>query len=42
MQSSSGKVKVLQAIRDRLKPGAKFLSHELLVYANESEDWSFD
>ena len=31
MQSAPGKAKILSAIRDRLKPGGKFLSHELLV-----------
>jgi predicted O-methyltransferase YrrM len=37
MQSPSGKVKVLQGIRDRLKPEGKFLSHELLARTNEEE-----
>jgi hypothetical protein len=29
MQSEAGKAKILQGIRDRLKPGGQFLSHEL-------------
>lgn len=37
MQSPSGKAKVLQAIRARLKAGGKFLSHELLARERESE-----
>ncbi|MBD2122340.1 cyclopropane-fatty-acyl-phospholipid synthase family protein [Trichocoleus sp. FACHB-262] len=36
MHSASGKAKILQGIHDRLKPGGKFLSHELLV--NDLED----
>jgi predicted O-methyltransferase YrrM len=35
MQSQDAKLKVLQGIRDRLKPGGKFLSHELLARDNE-------
>lgn len=31
MQSPSGKARILQGIRDRLKPGGKFLSHEMIV-----------
>jgi predicted O-methyltransferase YrrM len=37
MQSPSGKAKILRGVRARLKPGGKFLSHELLVQNNESE-----
>jgi cyclopropane fatty-acyl-phospholipid synthase-like methyltransferase len=37
MQSDAGKAKILSAIRDRLKPGGKFLSHEILVRSNESK-----
>lgn len=37
MQSPSGKAKILSNIRDRLKPGGKFLSHELLAKQNEAE-----
>jgi len=37
MQSPSGKIKILQGVCDRLKPGGKFLCHELLVQNNESE-----
>ena len=37
MQSDVGKAKVLSAIKDCLKPGGKFLSHEMLVRSNESE-----
>jgi cyclopropane fatty-acyl-phospholipid synthase-like methyltransferase len=37
MQSDAGKAKILSAICDRLKPGGKFLSHEMLVRSNESE-----
>lgn len=36
MQSPLGKAKILNGIRDRLKPGGKFLSHELL--ARDKED----
>ena len=37
MQSDKGKVKVLTAIKNHLKPEGKFLSHELLVRNNKSE-----
>ncbi len=37
MQSDKGKVKILAAIKDHLKPNGKFLSHELLVRENKSE-----
>ncbi|MDY7012422.1 MAG: class I SAM-dependent methyltransferase [Cyanobacteriota bacterium] len=37
MQSAAGKAKILNAIRDRLKPGGKFLSHELFVRADARE-----
>lgn len=37
MQSAAGKAKILQGIRDRLKPGGKFLSHELLANSHEAE-----
>jgi predicted O-methyltransferase YrrM len=37
MQSSAGKAKLLKTVYDRLKPGGKFLSHELLVRAHEAE-----
>ena len=37
MQSAPGKAKILQGICDRLKPGGKFLSHELLVNNREEE-----
>ncbi|WP_416669626.1 SAM-dependent methyltransferase [Egbenema bharatensis] len=37
MQSAPGKAKILQGIHDRLKPGGKFLSHELLVNDREAE-----
>jgi len=37
MQSNAGKAKILSAICDRLKPGGKLLSHEMLVHSNESE-----
>lgn len=37
MQSNAGKAKILSAIKDHLKPGGKFLSHEMLVRSNESE-----
>lgn len=37
MQSASGKAKILQGICDRLKPGGKFLSHELRVNDREEE-----
>ncbi|OKH27444.1 SAM-dependent methyltransferase [Chroogloeocystis siderophila] len=37
MQSPPGKAKILQGIRDCLKPGGKFLSHELLARDNEEQ-----
>jgi cyclopropane fatty-acyl-phospholipid synthase-like methyltransferase len=37
MQSSTGKNAILQGVRDRLKPGGQFLSHELLVVSHEDE-----
>ncbi|NJM74400.1 MAG: class I SAM-dependent methyltransferase [Scytonema sp. RU_4_4] len=37
MQSPPGKAKLLSTIRDRLKPGGKFLSHELLARSRETE-----
>jgi cyclopropane fatty-acyl-phospholipid synthase-like methyltransferase len=37
MQSDAGKAKILAAIKDHLKPGGKFLSHELLVRNRKSE-----
>lgn len=37
MQSPSGKTKILQGIHARLKPGGKFLSHELAVDDREAE-----
>lgn len=37
MQSPSGKAKILQGVYDRLKPGGKFLSHELLARDHEAE-----
>jgi predicted O-methyltransferase YrrM len=37
MQSPTGKAKILSGVRDRLKPGGKFLSHELLAQAHEEE-----
>lgn len=37
MQSDAGKAKILSAIKDRLKPEGKFLSHEMLVLSHESE-----
>lgn len=37
MQSIPGKAKVLRGIRDKLKPGGKFLSHELLARRNEED-----
>ncbi|MDJ0901819.1 MAG: class I SAM-dependent methyltransferase [Xenococcus sp. MO_188.B8] len=36
MQSETGKAKILSAIKNHLKPGGKFLSHEMLVRSNES------
>ena len=37
MQSEAGKAKILSAIKNHLKPGGKFLSHEMLVRSNEPE-----
>ena len=37
MQSLSGKAKILTGIHGRLKPGGKFLSHELAVHDREAE-----
>lgn len=37
MQSNTGKVKILSAIKNFLKPNGKFLSHEMLVCNNESQ-----
>jgi SAM-dependent methyltransferase len=37
MQSPQGKAKVLTEIHNRLKPGGKFLSHELLANDKETE-----
>lgn len=37
MQSAPGKTKILASVRDRLKPGGLFLSHELLVNNHEQE-----
>lgn len=37
MQSPSGKAKIVSEICDRLKPGGKFLSHELLARNREAE-----
>ena len=37
MQSIPAKIKILHGIYDRLKPGGKFLSHELLAKAQEEE-----
>lgn len=37
MQSLAGKRQLLQGIRNKLKPGGKFLSHELLVHNHEEE-----
>ncbi|MGG6298198.1 SAM-dependent methyltransferase [Leptolyngbya sp. AN02str] len=36
MQSQPVKAKILQGVRDRLKPQGKFLSHELLATAHEA------
>ncbi|HTL89281.1 MAG TPA: class I SAM-dependent methyltransferase [Leptolyngbya sp.] len=36
MQSPPGKAKLLRSIHDRLKPGGRFLSHELLVISDSS------
>lgn len=37
MQSQPGKTKILQGIRDRLKPGGRFISHEMQVQGHEAE-----
>jgi len=37
MQSPPGKAKILASVCDRLKPGGKFLSHELLARNHEAE-----
>lgn len=37
MQSDIGKAKILAAIKDRLKPDGKFLSHEMVVRHNEKQ-----
>ena len=37
MQSAPGKVKVLKEIQSRLKPGGKFLSHEMVAKNREAE-----
>lgn len=37
MQSLPGKTKIIQGIGDRLKPGGRFLSHELLAHGREEE-----
>lgn len=37
MQSLSGKAKILTGVHDRLKPGGKFLSHELATHNREAE-----
>jgi predicted O-methyltransferase YrrM len=37
MQSTAGKAKILQGIRDRLKPGGQFLSHELRVEGDNTD-----
>ncbi|HEY9878763.1 MAG TPA: class I SAM-dependent methyltransferase [Leptolyngbyaceae cyanobacterium] len=37
MQSVPGKVKILKGVHDRLKPGGKFLSHELMACCQEEE-----
>ncbi len=37
MQSPAGKRQLLQGIRNKLKPGGKFLSHELLVRNHEEQ-----
>ncbi|HEY9736110.1 MAG TPA: class I SAM-dependent methyltransferase [Trichocoleus sp.] len=37
MQSAPAKSNILQGIHDRLKPGGKFLSHELLAQDHEAE-----
>lgn len=37
MQSPPGKAKILAGVRDRLKPGGKFLAHELLARNQEAQ-----
>ncbi|PSB11252.1 SAM-dependent methyltransferase [Pleurocapsa sp. CCALA 161] len=37
MQSDAAKAKILSGIKDCLKPGGKFLSHEMLVRDNKTE-----
>lgn len=37
MQSDPGKAKILSLIKDCLKPGGRFLAHEMLVCSHESE-----
>ena len=37
MQSDAGKIEILAAIKNHLKPGGKFLSHEMVVRNNQSE-----
>lgn len=37
MQSIPGKNKILQGVQKRLKPGGKFLAHELIAQKHESE-----
>ncbi|MGA9377515.1 MAG: class I SAM-dependent methyltransferase [Phormidium sp.] len=37
MQSAPGKAKILSGIHDKLKPGGKFLSHEMLANHRERE-----
>lgn len=37
MQSAPAKAKILQGINQKLKPGGKFLSHELLAQAKEEQ-----
>ena len=37
MQSDIGKAKILGAIKNHLKPGGKFLSHEMVVHSNKSQ-----
>ena len=37
MQSEAGKAKILSTIKNHLKPGGKFLSHEMFVRSNELE-----
>lgn len=37
MQSPAGKAEILSGVRDRLKPGGTFLSHEVSVKSRETE-----